>query len=87
MSRSDQPNLAQVVRSVIMAARRGRGVSISRSAWSALQLVLLNRGVVHASDRQERRAADSVLYGLNGRVVQVALPKLMPQKTQVAQSQ
>lgn len=50
---------------------------------SALQLVLLNRGVIHASGRQERRAADSVLYGLNGRVVRVALPRLVPQKTQV----
>jgi hypothetical protein len=29
----------------------------------ALQLVLLNRGVIHASNRQERRVADSVLYG------------------------
>jgi hypothetical protein len=50
---------------------------------SALQLVLLNRGVIHASNRQERRAADSLLYGLNGRVVRVALPRLIPQKTQV----
>jgi len=50
---------------------------------SALQLVLLNRGVIHASNRQERRAADSILYGLNGRVVRVALPRLVPQKTQV----
>ncbi|HRC44644.1 MAG TPA: hypothetical protein PLT27_11360 [Nitrospira sp.] len=49
----------------------------------ALQLVLLNRGVIHASNRQERRVADSVLYGLNGRVVRVALPRLVPQKTQV----
>jgi hypothetical protein len=51
---------------------------------SALQLVLLNRGVIHASNRQERRVADSVLYGLNGRVVRVALPRLVPQKTQVS---
>ena len=50
---------------------------------SAVQLVLLNRGVTHASNRQERRAADSILYGLNGRVVRVALPRLIPQKTQV----
>jgi uncharacterized protein len=48
----------------------------------ALQLVLLNRGIVQAN-RQPNRAVDSVLYGLNGRVVRVALPRLIPQKTQV----
>jgi hypothetical protein len=49
----------------------------------ALQLVLLNKGVTHYSNRQSHRAADSVLYGLNGRVVRVALPRLVPQKTQI----
>jgi len=49
----------------------------------ALQLVLLNRGLGQ-SNRQHNRAADSVLYGLNGRVVRVALPRLVPQKSQVA---
>ena len=87
VSRSDQPNLAQVV--VISyngrAPRKEEAFLDIPVSLSALQLVLLNRGVVHASNRQERRAADSVLYGLNGRVVRVALPKLMPQKTQVAQ--
>ena len=48
----------------------------------ALQLVLLNRGFSQ-SNRQNNRVADSVLYGLNGRVVRVALPRLVPQKTQV----
>jgi hypothetical protein len=48
----------------------------------ALQLVLLNRGIVQAN-RQPNRAVDSVLYGLSGRVVRVALPRLIPQKTQV----
>ena len=48
----------------------------------ALQLVLLNRGLSQGN-RQQNRAADSVLYGLNGHVVRVALPKLVPQKTQV----
>ena len=48
----------------------------------ALQLVLLNRGFSQ-SPHQRNRAADSVLYGLNGRVVRVALPRLVPQKTQV----
>ncbi len=49
----------------------------------ALALVLVNRGF-SSGNRQQQRAADSVLYGLNGRVVRVALPKNIPQKTQVA---
>jgi uncharacterized protein len=48
----------------------------------ALQLVLLNRGFSQ-SNHQQNRAADSILYGLNGRVVRVALPRIVPQKTQV----
>jgi hypothetical protein len=48
----------------------------------ALALVLVNRGFT-SGNRQQQRAADSVLYGLNGRVVRVALPKIVPQKTQV----
>ena len=48
----------------------------------ALQLVLLNRGVLQ-QNRQSNQAVDSVLYGLSGRVVRVALPRLVPQKTQV----
>ncbi|MDR4474162.1 MAG: hypothetical protein MRJ92_16460, partial [Nitrospira sp.] len=87
VSRGEQPNLAQVV--VIgyngRAPRKEEAYLDIPISLSALQLVLLNRGVVHASNRQERRVADSVLYGLNGRVVRVALPKLVPQKTQVMQ--
>jgi len=49
---------------------------------NALQLVLLNRGIVQ-QNRGSNRAMDTVLYGLNGRVVRVALPRLIPQKTQV----
>lgn len=50
----------------------------------ALQLVLLNRGFSQSNRSQApHRAADSVLYGLNGRVVRVALPRLVPQKTQM----
>jgi hypothetical protein len=83
--REEQPNLAQVV--VIgyngRAPRKEEAFLDIPISLSALQLVLLNRGVIHASNRQERRAADSVLYGLNGRVVRVALPQLVPQKTQV----
>jgi hypothetical protein len=48
----------------------------------ALQLVLLNRGFSQAN-RQSNRSMDTVLYGLNGRVVRVALPRLVRQKTQV----
>jgi uncharacterized protein len=49
---------------------------------NALQLVLLNRGILQ-QHRQSNRAMDTVLYGLNGHVVRVALPRLVPQKTQV----
>lgn len=52
----------------------------------ALQLVLLNRGFSQAS-RHQNRGVDSVLYGLNGRVVRVALPRLITQKTQVPSEQ
>lgn len=48
----------------------------------AAQLVLLNRGVFQ-SPYQRDRVADSILYGLSGRVVRVALPRLVPQKTHV----
>ena len=48
----------------------------------ALQLVLLNRGFSQ-SNRHSNRSVDTVLYGLNGRVVRVALPRLVPQKTHV----
>lgn len=50
----------------------------------ALQLVLLNRGLSR-SNRSDpsHRTVDSVLYGLQGRVVRVALPRLVPQKTKV----
>jgi uncharacterized protein len=50
---------------------------------NALQLVLLNRGIVR-QNRRSNQAMDTVLYGLNGRVVRVALPRLIPQKTQVS---
>ena len=84
-SRSSQEQLAQVV----MVSYNGRAprkedlfldLPIS---LDALQLVLINRGVFQ-SPYQRNRAVDSVLYGLNGQVVRVALPRLVPQKTQVA---
>jgi len=46
---------------------------------NALQLVLLNRGILQ-QNRQSNQAVDSVLYGLSGHVVRVALPRLVPQK-------
>jgi uncharacterized protein len=49
----------------------------------ALQLVLLNRGFSQAN-RHSNRSVDTVLYGLNGRVVRVSLPRLIPQKTRVS---
>ncbi|MEP6891167.1 MAG: hypothetical protein ABI955_10805, partial [Nitrospirota bacterium] len=48
----------------------------------ALPLVLLNRGFSQTNG-QSNRAMDTVLYGLNGRVVRVAVPRLVPQKTHV----
>jgi hypothetical protein len=48
----------------------------------ALTLVLFNRGFSQAN-RQSNRSMDTVLYGLNGRIVRVALPRLVRQKTQV----
>ncbi len=53
----------------------------------ALQLVLLTKGATGGANTDERRVVESVLYGLSGRVVRVALPKLVPQKTQVSYSQ
>lgn len=49
----------------------------------AVQLVLLNRGIFQSPYPRDR-VADSLLYGLNGRVARVALPRLIPQKTRIA---
>ena len=89
VSRSDQPNLAQVVVISYNAARRARKrrFSISRSAWSALQLVLLNRGsCMRRIDRSvvRRTVCCTVSTAVS---CGVACPSWMPQKTQVAQSQ
>ncbi|MCX5720907.1 MAG: hypothetical protein NT179_02625 [Nitrospirae bacterium] len=48
----------------------------------ALQLVLLNRGLSQ-STQHSNRVSDSVLYGLSGHVVRVAVPRLVSQKTHV----
>ena len=52
----------------------------------ALNLVLISNafGRPQRGTNPGRQAADSVLYGLNGHVVRVAIPKLVPQKTQIA---
>jgi len=52
----------------------------------ALRLVLLTKGTIGAST-QDSRVPESFLYGLSGRVVRVALPRLVPQKSQVAYGQ
>ena len=82
---SAQEQLAQVV----MISYNGRAprkedfyVDLPISL-DALQLVLLNRGFGQ-SPYPRNRATDSVLYGLNGHVVRVALPRLVPQKTRIA---
>lgn len=49
-------------------------------SMDALQLVLLNRAL---TPNNRNRAADTTLYALNGRVVRIAIPKLIPQKTHV----
>ncbi len=48
----------------------------------ALRLVLLTKGAI-GNSTQDSRGAESLLYGLSGRVVRVALPRLVPQKSQV----
>jgi uncharacterized protein len=54
----------------------------------ALRLVLLTKAAIGPnSNTREARAAESAFYGLNGRIVRVALPRLVPQKTAVAYEQ
>lgn len=55
----------------------------------ALNLVLISKalGNQHRGNYPERRAAESVLYGLNGHIVRIAIPTLVSQKTQVAYGQ
>jgi uncharacterized protein len=54
----------------------------------ALNLVILSKALGNGQySNPNRRAVDSVLYGLNGHVVRVAIPTTVPQKTQVAYGQ
>ncbi len=79
-------NLAQV----IVISYNGRAPRLEDQfvdlpiSSDALKLVVLTKSVPVSGDDGGRRAAESVLYGLNGRVVRVALPKLVPQRTEVA---
>lgn len=57
-------------------------------SFDALRLVLLTKQAVGPNTSQrEARAAESLLYGLNGHIVRVALPRLVPQKTTIAYGQ
>jgi hypothetical protein len=56
-------------------------------SMNALNLVLLSQRANRNDQTQNARAVESALYGLNGHVVRVALPKLVPQKTQIAFSE
>jgi hypothetical protein len=85
-SRAELGPLAQV----IVISHNGRAprkedhfldLPISREAFNLVQSK--KAGVFDRPEMQSDRAADSIWYGLNGRVVRVALPKLVPQKTTV----
>jgi hypothetical protein len=52
----------------------------------ALAVVLVTKGVVRSNDN-EHRAAQSVLYGLTGRVMRIAVPKFVPRRSRVSQSE
>jgi len=54
----------------------------------ALRLVLVSKQLEGSrANQREVRAMESALYGLNGRIVRVALPRLVPRKTAVALEQ
>jgi hypothetical protein len=52
----------------------------------ALGVVLATKGAVYPN-YSDHRAAQSVLYGLTGRVMRIAVPKFVPRRSRVAQSQ
>ena len=84
LPRADQQNLAQVV--VIgyngRAPRKEDAFLDIPISLSALQLVLLNRGVIHASNRQAPRGGQRVVW-LEWASRTGGSAKLIPQKTQV----
>lgn len=83
---SAQSRLAQVI--VISyngraPARADQFIDVPLSL-DAARLVLLSRG--YGGGQGQTRTADSLLYGLNGRVVRIALPQLIPQRSPVSYS-
>ena len=52
----------------------------------ALKLVLLTKAATSSANSREKRATESLLYALNGRVVRVAVPRLVESKTSIAYS-
>jgi hypothetical protein len=85
--RADPQHLAQVV--VVSyngsAPRKEDQFLDLPVSLDALRLVLVTKQFDgFNTSSQESRAMESALYGLNGRVVRVALPRLVPRKTAVA---
>ncbi len=52
----------------------------------ALAVVLATKGVIYPN-YSEHRAAQSVLYGLTGRVMRIAVPKFVPRRSRVSQAE
>jgi uncharacterized protein len=52
----------------------------------ALAVVLATNGVVYPN-YSDHRAAQSVLYGLTGRVMRIAVPRFVPRRSRVSQSE
>lgn len=83
---ADSPQLAQVVLiSYNGRAPRKEDMFIDLPiSLDALSLVLLTKQFGRENHQsREARGAESLLYGLNGRVVRIALPRLVSQKSQV----
>ncbi|MFO0773454.1 MAG: hypothetical protein U0172_02155 [Nitrospiraceae bacterium] len=83
----EQSDLAQV----IVISYNGRAPARTDEFFDvplsldAARLVVMSRG--YGGGRQQTRAADSLLYGLNGRVVRIARPHLIAQRSTVSSSQ
>ena len=83
----DDANMAQL----IVVTYNGRGpkkedryIDVPVSL-DALKLVFLAKGVGGSSTRATR-GRDTLLYGIHGRVARIAVPQLIPQRSQVAYS-
>ncbi len=55
-------------------------------SMEGFNVVLLAKSATGSADKADKRALESLLFGLSGDVVRVALPKLVRQKTQVTRS-